>query len=62
MKETQDSLQLQQKGRGFIINHEGGFTGRTLTKSYVDQYDRTYIKINGEIIPLTEQHGFLAID
>jgi hypothetical protein len=62
MKEAQDSLQLRQAGKGFIIKHEEGFTGRTLTQSYRDQYDRAYIKVNGEITPLTDQHGYLAVD
>ena len=62
MKEAQESLQLRQTGKGFIIKQYDGFSGRILTQSYLDQYDRAYIEMNDEIIPLTEQHGYLAID
>ena len=63
MKQAQEKLHLRQVGKGFIVCKEGSLlVGRRLTKAYRDQYDRTYIKVDGEIQPLTEQHNYLAVD
>ena len=63
MKQAQEKLQLRQIGKGFIVYDQGSMlAGRRLTKTYKDQYDREYVKIDGEIEPLTEQHNYLAID
>lgn len=62
MKIDHDKLQLRQTGKGFVINYSEGLMGRMLTQTFVDQYKKTYIKINGEITPLTDQHNFLAVD
>jgi hypothetical protein len=60
MSDKRDSLQLRPVGKGFILNQMEGIVGRILTQTYVDQKKKTYVKINGEFIPLTEQHSFLA--
>lgn len=62
MKSKQEDLQLRETGKGFIINNSEGLIGRILTSTYVDQYKRTYVKVHGELTPLTEQHSFLAAD
>ncbi len=62
MKSKNDKLQLRQIGKGFIINQMEGIVGRILTKTFVDQYKQTYVKINGELTPLTEEHGYLAVN
>ena len=62
MTQAQDKLQLRQIGRGFIVCNEGDFTGRRLTKAYMDQHKRTYVKINGQMELLTDQHNYLAVD
>lgn len=63
MDKAQD-LQLRQVSRGFIVcnKEQDALIGRRLTKAYVDQYDRTYVMVNGEFEPLTEQHNYLAVD
>ena len=64
MNVPQDKLRLRQVGRGFIICNDidGTITGRRLTKTYLDQNDRTYVKVNGQLELLTEQHNYLAVD
>jgi len=60
MNDKRDSLQFRPVGKGFILSQMEGIVGRILTQTYEDQRKQTYVKINGEFIPLTEQHGFLA--
>ncbi len=60
MNDKQDNLQLRPIGKGFILNQMDGIVGRILTQTYMDKHKQTYVKINGEYVPLTEQHGFLA--
>lgn len=63
MKQAQEKLQLRQVGKGFIVLGQGSiFAGRRLIKTYKDQYDRKYVKVDGEIQPLTEEHSYLAAD
>ncbi len=63
MKQAQEELQLRQIGKGFILLDQASiFPGRRLINTYKDQYDRKYVKIDGEIQPLTEQHNYLAVD
>jgi hypothetical protein len=64
MDVPQDKLRLRQVGRGFIIcnDSDGTVIGRRLTKTYLDQNDRTYVKVNGQLELLTEQHSYLAVD
>jgi hypothetical protein len=60
MQDKRDNRQFRQVGRGFIINQMEGMAGRVLTQTFVDQKKRPYVKVNGEIVPLTEQHNYLA--
>ena len=62
MKDNQDKLQFRQVGKGFILNQTEGLVGRTLTQTFVDQNEHTYVKVNGEIIPLTEKHSYLSVN
>jgi spore germination protein GerM len=62
MKDNHDTLQFRQVGKGFIVNQIEGMVGRTLTQTFVDQNKQTYVKVNGEIIPLTEKHSYLAFN
>jgi hypothetical protein len=62
MKANQNKLQFRLVGKGFILNQMEGLVGRTLTKTFVDQNEDTYVKVNGEIIPLTEKHNYLAVN
>jgi len=62
MRDKQGKLQFRQAGKGFIINQMEGMVGRILTQTFVDQNKQTYVKVNGEIIPLTEQHSYLAVN
>ncbi len=57
-------LHYRPIGRGFIVHTPipGGPTGRSLAMAYVDQYNRKYIEIQGNIQPLKETHSFLAVD
>lgn len=61
MKEKQNELKLRQVGKGLISNQMQGMAGRILTQTFVDQNKQTYVKINREIIPLAEEHCYLAI-
>ncbi len=64
MDVPQDNLRLRQVGRGFIVcnDGEGGVIGRRLARTYLDQNDRTYVEVNGQLELLTEQHNYLAVD
>lgn len=62
MRTGQDTLQFRQVGKGFIVSEDGELIGRKLTKTFMDQHERTYVQVNGEIIPLTEKHSFLSAD
>ena len=62
MQDNRDKLQFRQVGKGFILNEIDGLAGRTLTHTFVDQNKQTYVKVNGKIIPLTEQHSYLAVN
>lgn len=64
MKERNEKLSFRQTGRGFIIDGSipGMPTGRRLTKTFVDQFNRKYIQINGRYELLTAEHSFLSAD
>lgn len=62
MKNNNDEHQFRQVGKGFIINPMEGIAGRILTQAFEDRKKRPYVRVNGEIIPLTEQHSFLAVN
>lgn len=60
MKENNSEGQYRQIGKGFIISQMEGIAGRILTQTFVDQKKRPYVKVNGEIVPLTAEHNYLA--
>ncbi len=62
MQDNRENVQFRQVGKGFIINQMEGMAGRVLTQIFEDRKKKTYVKVNGEIIPLTEQHSYLACD
>ena len=64
MKHFQEKPQLRQIGRGFIVCSEGdgSIVGRRLTKTYMDQNNRTFVKVNGELELLTERHSYLEVE
>jgi len=62
MSDKYDKRQLREVGKGFIINQMDGMVGRILTSTFVDRKNQTYVKVNGEIVPLTEQHSYLAVN
>jgi hypothetical protein len=59
MKDDSDNLRFRLVGKGSILNQMEGIIGRTLTQTFLDQNQQTYVKVNGEIIPLTDKHGYL---
>jgi hypothetical protein len=59
MEEKTTDLFFREIGKGFIVCKTEDIFGRMLTKTYVDQNKKTYVKIGGEYIPLTEKHNFL---
>jgi len=64
MKESNQKLSFRQIGRGFIMNEtvRGMPIGRRLTKTYVDQFNRKYIVIDGRYELLTAEHNYLSVD
>ena len=56
------NIQMQEAGKGFIVINSDGFVGRMLTKTFVDQQKNTYIKIDGQFTPLTDEYSFLAAE
>ena len=62
MKRQRDDIQLRETGRGFIVCTQGTLAGRRLTRTYVDQNNQTYVKVDGEFELLTKQHNYLAVD
>ena len=64
MDKSTDKLTFRQVGRGFIISAlaPGMPAGRRLTKTYVDQFKKTYIVINGRYELLTSSHEYLPVD
>jgi hypothetical protein len=59
MNDKHENNQFRPAGKGFILKQMEGIIGRALTQTYVDHKKKTYVKINGEFIPLTEQHSYL---
>jgi len=57
-------LRLREVGKGFILAKtiEGMPQGRKLAKTYLDQYDRRHVQINGNIELVTECHRYLGAD
>jgi hypothetical protein len=62
MNDKHENHQFRQVGKGFIINPMEGMAGRILTQTFVDNKKRPFVKVNGEIVPLTDQHSYLAVN
>lgn len=62
MRTEQDKLHLRETGRGFILTNVEGLVGRMLTKTFIDQHKKTYVKVSGKLTLLTSGHQFLAAD
>jgi hypothetical protein len=60
MEDKNADPRFREVGKGFIVCQSEGLVGRMLTRTYVDQNKKPYVKIRGEYIPLTEQHNYLA--
>ncbi len=61
---NQQKQNFRPIGRGFIVNTPipGGPAGRSLAMAYIDQNNKRYVEVNGNIEPLEERHSFLAVD
>lgn len=57
-----ETLRFRKAGKCFVIGKAAGdfLPGRKLVDSYEDQFKRRYIKIDGELEIVKEEHGFLA--
>lgn len=57
-------LRFREIGKGFISRTPGPdvMPGMRLTTTYVDQYERRYIQVDGSYELITEEHSFLAAD
>ena len=62
MEDKQDDAQFREVGKGFIVSQMEGIVGRILTKTYEDRKKRTYVKIDGMFIRLTEKHCYLDVN
>ena len=66
MKELKkgEKLHFRHIGSGFIMSqtNEGLPPGRMLTKTYADQYNRTYVKVNGGFEPITAKHAYIGAE
>lgn len=56
-----EPLRYQEKGKGFIVSKSiGGIPpGRILVQAFTDQFNRLYVKVNGELQLVKEEHAFL---
>jgi len=63
-KNNEKDLRFREIGKGFIMTPPSHDTprGRRLITAYADQYNRSYILINGRYELITEQHSYLAVD
>lgn len=57
-------LQFRHIGSGFIMTPavKGMVAGRKLTKTYADQYNRTYVKVNGGFEPISAEHAYIGAE
>jgi hypothetical protein len=63
-KISDKDLKFHEVGKGFILINPAPDTpkGRRLITAYADQFNRSYIQINGRYELITEQHSYLAVD
>ncbi len=61
---SNEKLRFRPIGSGFIMTEAmvGMPVGRKLTKTFADQFDRTYVQVNGNLEAVTEQHGYLGAE
>lgn len=61
---TGEKLQFRHIGSGFIMTPSSGGIppGRKLTKTYADQYNRTYVMINDALEPVSAHHGYIGAE
>ncbi|MDK9707666.1 MAG: hypothetical protein OEL83_11515 [Desulforhopalus sp.] len=59
-----EKLQFREVGRGFIVTKavSGMPQGRKLAKTYLDQFNRRHVQIDGNIELLKEHHCYLGAD
>ncbi|WP_136805920.1 hypothetical protein [Desulfosediminicola flagellatus] len=57
-----EALRFRKAGKCFVIGKAAGdfLPGRKLLESYEDQFNRRYIKIDGQLEMVKDEHGFLA--
>jgi len=57
-------LKLREAGKGFIIAKtvEGMPHGRKLAKTFLDQFDRRHVQIDGNIELVSDHHCYLGVD
>ncbi|RPH40111.1 MAG: hypothetical protein EHM86_06305 [Desulfobulbaceae bacterium] len=63
-KSNDADLRFHEIGKGFILSNPKPDMpqGRRLITAYADQFNRSYIQINGGYELITEQHCYLAVD
>lgn len=59
-----EKLRFRPIGSGFIMTEAmvGMPAGRKLAKTFADQFDRTYVQVNGNLEVVTDQHGYLGAE
>lgn len=57
-------LKFREIGKGFIMSDPAHDMpkGRRLTTAYADQFNRSYVQVNGQYELITEQHSYLSVD
>jgi hypothetical protein len=62
-KISEKDLTFREIGKGFILSDPANDMpkGRRLITAYADQFDRSYIQVNGRFERITEQHSYLAV-
>lgn len=63
-KVEEKNLRFREIGKGFIMNSPAHDMpkGRRLITAYADQYNRSYVLLNGNYELITEQHSYLSVD
>lgn len=63
-RRTGEKLHFRHIGSGFIMTPavDGIPPGRQLTKTYADQYNRTYVQVDGVLEPISAQHAYIGAE
>lgn len=57
------NLRFKEIGKGIIMTSPShDMPGKPLITAYADQYNRSYILMNGKYELITEPHSYLAVD